>query len=124
VQEDVGCAGVSRPALSPRSVTTEEAKRLGSTGPVKRPSKNDFTRHPTPRTTRPIRHGNTATISEMGPTIIVGSAKAQASKVKLVYGSEPPRATRAWDEATQRMANILTHPVPPSMGPDILKLRI
>jgi hypothetical protein len=95
VQEDVGCTGVSRPALSPRGVTTEEAKRLGSTGPVKRPSKNDFTCHPTPRTTRPIRHGNMATVSKMGPTIIVGSAKAQASKVKIVYGSEPPRATRA-----------------------------
>jgi hypothetical protein len=59
-----------------------------------------------------IRCGNMATVSETGPMIVVGSTKAQDSKVKLVYGSEPPRATRARDKATQRMADILTHPVP------------
>jgi hypothetical protein len=48
----------------------------------------------------------------MGPTITVRSAKAQGSKVKPVYGSEPPRATRVRDEVTQRMANILAHLVP------------
>jgi hypothetical protein len=42
----------------------------------------------------------------MGPTIAMGSTKAQGSKVKPVYGSEPPRATSVRDEATQRMANI------------------
>jgi hypothetical protein len=59
-----------------------------------------------------LSHGNTATVSEMGPMIAMGSTKAQGSKAKPVYGSEPPRATRARDEATQRMANILVHPVP------------
>jgi hypothetical protein len=48
----------------------------------------------------------------MGPTITVRSAKAQGSKVKPVYGSEPPRAVRVRDEVTQRMANILAHLVP------------
>jgi hypothetical protein len=46
-----------------------------ATGLRKR-SKNDFTCHPTPRTTRPIHRGDTAIISEMGPTIVMGSAKA------------------------------------------------
>jgi hypothetical protein len=40
----------------------------------------------------------------MGPTIAVGSAKAQGSKAKPVNRSEPPRATRARDEATQMVA--------------------
>jgi hypothetical protein len=44
--------------------------------------------------------------------IAMGSAKAQGLMVKAVYGSEPPRATRVRDEMTQRMANILAHPVP------------
>jgi hypothetical protein len=61
--------------------------------------------------TCPMRHRNMTTISEMGPRIAVGSTKAQGLKVKPVYGSEPPRATRARDEETQRMANILVHPV-------------
>jgi hypothetical protein len=85
---------------------------LGSADTVKRHSKNDFMHHLTPRTMRPIRHGNMAIVSKMGPTIAVGSAKAQGSKAKLVDRSEPPRATRARDEATQRMANILVHPAP------------
>jgi hypothetical protein len=53
-----------------------------------------------------------ATISKMGPTFAMGSTKAQGSKTKFINGSEPPRATRARDEVTQRMANILAHPVP------------
>jgi hypothetical protein len=85
---------------------------LGSTNAVKRHSKNDFMRHSTPRTTHHIHHGNTTTVSEMGPMIAVGSTKAQGSKVKPVSGLEPPRATRARDEATERMANILVQPVP------------
>jgi hypothetical protein len=32
-------------------------------------------------------------ISKMGPTIVVGSAKAQGTKVKPSNGSELPRAT-------------------------------
>jgi hypothetical protein len=52
-----------------------------------------------------------ATVSKMGPMIAVGSAKAQASKPKPINGSDPPRATRARDEATKRMVNILAQPV-------------
>jgi hypothetical protein len=43
-------------------------------------------------------------ISEMGLTIVVGSANVQGSKVKPVNESEPPRATRARDDATERVA--------------------
>jgi hypothetical protein len=52
--EDVGCVGVTRPALEPHGVIAEEAKWLGSAGAVKRYSKNNFMRHPTPRTMCPI----------------------------------------------------------------------
>jgi hypothetical protein len=41
-----------------------------------------------------------------------GSDKAQGSNVKPVYGSEPPRANKARDEVTQKITNILVHPVP------------
>jgi hypothetical protein len=69
-------------------------------------------RHLTPCTMCPIRRGNTTIVSKIGPMIVVGSAKDKGSKAKLIYGSEPPRATRAWDEATQRMDNIFVHLVP------------
>jgi hypothetical protein len=78
---------------------------------VKRCSKNDFTHHPTPYMACHICHGNMTIVSKMGPTIVVGSAKAKGSKAKPVNRSEPPRATRARDEVTQRMANISAHPV-------------
>jgi hypothetical protein len=87
-------------------------KQLAFADVVKRHSKNDFMHHLTPRTMHPIRHGNITIVSEMGPTIAMGSTKAQGSKAKPVYGSEPPRATSVRDEATQRMANILVHLVP------------
>jgi hypothetical protein len=83
---------------------------LGSTNAVKRHSKNGFMHHLTPHTMHPIRHGNTTTISETGLMIAVGSVKAKGSKGKPVDRSEPPRATRARDEMTQRTANILVHP--------------
>jgi hypothetical protein len=53
-----------------------------------------------------------ATIYETVPIIAVVSSKAQGLKVKPIDESEPPRATRVRDEATQRMVNILAHPVP------------
>jgi hypothetical protein len=68
-------------------------------------------RQPTPHTTPPIRRGNMVIISKIGPTIVVGSANAQGSKVKPINGPEPRRAIRARDEAIQRMANILAYPV-------------
>jgi hypothetical protein len=112
MREDVGCVGVTRPDLKPPGVTTEEAKQSGSADVVKRYSKNDFTHHPTPHRTHPIRHRNLTTVSEMGPMIVVGSTKAQGLNAKSVYGLEPPRATRVRDQATQKMANILAHPSP------------
>jgi hypothetical protein len=56
VREDVGCTRVITPALHPCGVTTEKAKRLGSTDTVKRHGKNDFMHHLTPHTMRVIRH--------------------------------------------------------------------
>jgi hypothetical protein len=88
VWEDVGCTGVTRPALYHRSLTAKEAKQLGPADTVKRCRKNDFMRHLTPHTTHPIRHGNTANVSETGPMIALGSAKAQGTKAKPVNGSE------------------------------------
>jgi hypothetical protein len=85
---------------------------LGSANVVRRCHENDFTCHPTPCMMHHIRHGNMATISQMGLMIAVGTPKAQDSKAKPVYGSKPPRATRVKEEETQRMANILAHPVP------------
>jgi hypothetical protein len=41
----------------------------------------------------------------------VGSTKAQGSMVKPIDGLDPTRVTRARDEVTQMMANILVHPV-------------
>jgi hypothetical protein len=90
---------------------------LGSIDVVKRHSKNDFTHHPTPHTMCPIRCRNMTTVSEMDPTIAVGFAKAQGSKVKPVNGLEPPRATRVRDKATQSIANILAHPMPHRLVP-------
>jgi hypothetical protein len=68
--------------------------------------------HLIPHTTHPIRCENTTTVSETAPTIVMGSTKSQSSKVKPVNGSEPSRATRVMDEATQRMTNILARLVP------------
>jgi hypothetical protein len=110
--EDVGCAGVTRPALYPHGIIDEEAKRPGSAGTIKRCSKNDFTHHLTPRTMCPTHRGNTTTVSKMGLMIAVGSAKAQGLKVKPVYGLELPRPARVRNEATQRVANILLHSMP------------
>jgi hypothetical protein len=88
------------------------AKWLDSIDVIKRCSKNDFTRHLTPRMMHPIRHRNTTTVSVMDPMIAVESVKALGLKAKPIYGSELSRATRARDEATQRVANILAHPTP------------
>jgi hypothetical protein len=76
----------------------------------------------------PIRRGNMTTVLEMGLTIAMGYAKAEGSKVKPVYGSEPPGAIRARDEETQRMANILVHPAPhrgdPAFSSFVLESRL
>jgi hypothetical protein len=90
---------------SPHSVAAEEAKRLDSTGAVKRCCRNDLytstdSSHDAPYTSR--EYGQA--VFETGPTIDMGSVKAQGSKAKPVNGSEPPRATRARDQTTQRVA--------------------
>jgi hypothetical protein len=91
---------------SPHSVAAEEAKRLDSTGAVKRCCKNDLytstdSSHDAPYTSR--EYGQA--VFETGPTIDMGSVKAQGSKAKPVNGSKPPRATRARAKATQGVAS-------------------
>jgi hypothetical protein len=61
---------------------------LGSAGTVKRHYENDFMRHPTSYDAPYVSY-YMATVSEMGPMIVLGSVKAQGSK-----------ATRARDETT------------------------
>jgi hypothetical protein len=56
MQEDVGCTGVTTPALYTHGVTTVEVKQLDSAGMVKRYSKSDLTYHLTSRMTRPLHH--------------------------------------------------------------------
>jgi hypothetical protein len=62
----------------------------------------------TPRTMCPMHHENMATV--LRNMNAMGSAKAYGSMGKPIYGSEPPRATRARDKETQSMANFLVHP--------------
>jgi hypothetical protein len=45
------------------------------------------------------------TVSKMPPTIVEGSAEAQGLKANPSVGSKLPRATRAREEATQRVAS-------------------
>jgi hypothetical protein len=59
-----------------------------------------------------VTRGVTTTVSETGPTIAVGSTKAQGLKATPIDGPEPPRATSTRDKTTQRMSNILAHPTP------------
>jgi hypothetical protein len=78
---------------------------LDSTGAIKLRYKNDLytstdSSHNVPYTLREYDQA----VSEMGPMIIMESVKAHGSKAKPINGSEPPRATRARDEATQRVA--------------------
>jgi hypothetical protein len=56
VWEDVGCVGATACFMAPRCQTPRgKAARLHRHD--KKRSKNDFTRHPTPHTTRPTCHG-------------------------------------------------------------------
>jgi hypothetical protein len=67
---------------SPHGVTTEEAKRQGLTGAVKRHSKNDFMHHPDSSYDAPFTSQDMATVCKTGPTIAEGSTNALGSKVK------------------------------------------
>jgi hypothetical protein len=67
---------------------------------------------------------DTATVSKMGPMIIMGSAKAQGSKAK------PDRSGQSRPEQPERGTKrhkgwpVASAPGDPSRGPSILKLRI
>jgi hypothetical protein len=56
--------------------------------------------HDVPATSRDM-----VNISKMGPMIAVGLQQLRVQRWNPPIGSEPPRANRARDEATQRVAN-------------------
>jgi hypothetical protein len=60
----------------------------------------------------PYTSWDTTTVSKTSPMIAMGCNKAQGLKENPSVGSEPPKATRVRDEATQGRAHILAHPVP------------
>jgi hypothetical protein len=84
---------------------------LGSTGAVKRHSKNDLTHYPTLHTMRPS--WDMATTSEMGPTIVVRFAKAQGSKenppsrVRVAQSNQSER--RRDTKGGQQLAHLVPH---------------
>jgi hypothetical protein len=65
-----------------------------------------------------------ATVSEIGPTIVVGFAKAQGSKAKPIESGQscPEQPERGTKQHKGQPA--IGTPSAPSRGPAILKLRI
>jgi hypothetical protein len=92
---------------------------LGSVGVVKIFYLSSNSSYNAPYVSRDI-----ATVSEMGPTIVVRSAKAQGSKAKpdrsgqsrLEQPEQGTKRLKGWPAASKVSA--------PSRGPGILKLRI
>jgi hypothetical protein len=97
---------------------------LGFTDSVTRHSKNDFMCHPTPRITHPIHRRNVATVSEMGPTIAVGSAKAQGFEGETHLWVRAAQSSQSEGRSDTKDDQYFSAPGAPSRGPDILKLRI
>jgi hypothetical protein len=48
----------------------------------------------------------------MGPTIVMGLPKLKVLRQNLTVGSVPPKANKASDKATQRMASNWRYPGP------------
>jgi hypothetical protein len=103
VQEDVGCTGATTSFITPWC--SEEAKRLGSVGVVKRHSKNEHMHHPTPHTTHTLHRGIRQLYPKWAPQLPWSLPKLRVQRQNPPVGSESPRATRARHEATQRVAN-------------------
>jgi hypothetical protein len=106
MREDIGCTQERLLALQACGVTTEEAKRQDLASAVKRRSKNEFTSHANSSHDTPSTSRDTSTVSKMGPMIVEGPATLWVLRQNPPVRSEPYRATRARDEATQRVAII------------------
>jgi hypothetical protein len=74
VREDVGCVG-STASFIPCGVIIEEAKWLGSTGSVKRHSKNELMHHSTPRMMHPLHHKIRQSYPKLVPQLPWGPPK-------------------------------------------------
>jgi hypothetical protein len=79
--------------------------RVGEAARLRRHGKNDFMHHLTPHTTHPLYPGIQQPYLEHASQLPWGLPKLRVRRKNPPIGSEPPKATRAWDEATQRMAN-------------------
>jgi hypothetical protein len=64
-----------------------------------------FTHLPVSSHVMPVTSRDAATISKMGPTIIVGLLKLRVLRQNLSARLAPPRANRARSKVTQRVAN-------------------
>jgi hypothetical protein len=71
-----------------------------------------FTRLPDSSHIVPIKSQDMATVSKMGPMIGVGLPKLRVLRQNPLAGSTPPRANRARDKVTQKMAISWCYPGP------------
>jgi hypothetical protein len=60
------------------------------------------------------------TISKMGPTIVVDLLKLRVLRGNPIVGLAPPRANRARDKSTKRMASTWRYPGPHQLDPTSL----
>jgi hypothetical protein len=74
-------------------------------GVVKRHSKNKLLHHLTPRTTRPLYHGIRQSYPKWVSRLPWGLPKLRVQRQNPPVGSEPPKATKERDEATQAVAS-------------------
>jgi hypothetical protein len=71
-----------------------------------------FTRLPDSLHVMPSTSWDTAIVSKMGPTIVVGLPKLRVLRKNLPTRSVPPRANRARDKVTQWMSSSWCYPRP------------
>jgi hypothetical protein len=90
-----------------RSVTTEKAKRSSDSS-----------------CNMAYTSWDTATVSEMGPTIAMGLAKAQGSNVKPIGRVRAAQSNMREGQSNTREGQHFGTPSAPSRGADLLKLRI
>jgi hypothetical protein len=88
------------PALYPRGVTTEEAKRWALTDVGKGRSKHEFTCHPNSSHDVPSTSWDMTTVSKMGPKIAMGLQQIRVLRQNPPFGSPPPQVNRVRDEVT------------------------
>jgi hypothetical protein len=100
MQEDVGCVGATA-----YFIVSWCNNQRGKAAGLHRRGKNIFMHHSTPRTMRPMRHGIRQPYLKRVPRLPWGLPNLRVRTKNPSIRSEPPRATRARNEATQRVAN-------------------